>query len=335
MTETGSASSPAPRVVNAAFYILVFLGVISLVAALGNPEALLQGLLYLIAAWGIRRDRAWSAYGLGLFTSILALVLAIEAMVGQNNPASVNRGTLSLALAFNLAIIVLLIYTGRAIEARCGRRGMAWPWIAASVFAGGFMALFGLYSMPSGSMENTLLAGDHLAVWRTHNTAPVRGEVVVHVYPVNRKDTFVKRVVGGPGDRIRIKNKQLFVNGSPVEETYAIHKTEYLDSYRDNFPNDPNVPPYPGAQDMLAHHVVNGEVVVPPGRYFVLGDNRDSSLDSRYWGFIQQSDIIGTPTFVYYSVDLGEDLTAEGPRLALLHVRWSRIFHRVSGRSGS
>jgi signal peptidase I len=183
--------------------------------------------------------------------------------------------------------------------------------------------------MPTGSMEDTLLVGDRIAVWRTYGAAPQRGEIVTHIYPVNRKDTFVKRVVGIPGDRIRMVNKQLFVNGAAVAEPYVIHRTSYMDSYRDNFPSEATVPLYPGAREMLTANVVNGEVVVPPGHYFVLGDNRDSSLDSRYWGFIAQSDIIGIPKFVYYSVDAGDAVAAKG-QLEILRVRWNRIFRKVS-----
>ena len=150
-----------------------------------------------------------------------------------------------------------------------------------------FFAFFYLYQAPTGSMENTILVGDHIAAAKMPNRAPTRGEIVIHRFPVNRKDTFIKRVVGLPGDRIRIRNKKLIVNGQPQDEPYAIHTTSYVDLYRDNFPTRSDVSLYPGALDMLEKHVVNDEVVVPPGEYFVLGDNRDSSLDSRYWGFIK------------------------------------------------
>jgi signal peptidase I len=150
----------------------------------------------------------------------------------------------------------------------------------------------------------------------------------VHIYPINRKDTFIKRVVGIPGDRVRIVGKQLFINGSPVSEPYAVHKTSYTDSYRDNFPSEANVPLYPPATEMLANNVVNGEVVVPPNHYFVLGDNRDSSLDSRYWGFIDRSDIIGTPDFVYYSAEPANPTGSPATWLSL--IRWGRIFKTIS-----
>jgi len=83
----------------------------------------------------------------------------------------------------------------------------------------------------------------------------------------------------------------------------VVHKLDYIDSYRDNFPADPNTPLYPPAQVMLEHNVKNGEVVVPPGFYFAMGDNRDQSLDSRYWGFVPRENIIGKPLIIYWSYD--------------------------------
>ena len=159
-------------------------------------------------------------------------------------------------MVFALALAILLFFAGRALERIDGRRGMAWPWIAGSALAGGFLLCFSFFQMPTGSMEDTLLAGDRIAVWKTHGKVPARGEIVVHIYPINRNDTFIKRVVGLPGDRVRIVNKQLFINDHAVEEPYAVHKTTYVDSYRDNFPSDPNVPLYPPAQAMLKNNVV-------------------------------------------------------------------------------
>jgi signal peptidase I len=120
---------------------------------------------------------------------------------------------------------------------------------------------------------------------------------------VDITQTFVKRCMGVPGDRIRIVNKQVYLNGVKLDEPYKVHKTDYIDSYRDNFPSEPNANLYPGALEMLQHHVVNGEVVVPPGYYFAMGDNRDSSLDSRYWGFVPRENIIGKPLIIYWSYD--------------------------------
>lgn len=118
----------------------------------------------------------------------------------------------------------------------------------------------------------------------------------------------------------------MYRNGLPVQEAYASHKSNYVDSYRDNFPSTPNVVIPARAQEMLKHDVRNGELVVPDGQYFVLGDNRDNSLDSRYWGFISRNDIVGRPVFIYASYDEGER-PAAGRRLpTLLNTRWGRLF---------
>jgi len=210
------------------------------------------------------------------------------------------------------------------------------------------------FVIPTGSMEDTLLVGDHLLVDKlTYAPAgpiskyvlpyrPVkRGDIIVFRYPVDIAQTFVKRCMGVPGDRIRLVNKQVYLNGKLLNEPYVVHKTDYADSYRDNFPGEPNSNLDPRAIDMLEHHVVNGEVVVPPGHYFAMGDNRDSSLDSRYWGFVPRENIIGKPLIIYWSYDApSSDLN--NPAVSLTHVvdlvehffsktRWSRTFKLIHG----
>src|SRR3954452_11204977 len=162
------------------------------------------------------------------------------------------------------------------------------------------------FVIPSGSMEDTLLVGDHLLVdklayapsgavsrWFLPYTDVKRGDIIVFRYPVDINQTFVKRCIGLPGDHIRLMNKRLYLNGHPVDEPYVYHKSGIVDSYRDNFPGVPNTSLSGTAPDMLENHVFNGEVVVPSGQYFAMGDNRDNSSDSRYWGFVPRANIIG------------------------------------------
>jgi signal peptidase I len=196
----------------------------------------------------------------------------------------------------------------------------------------GTTTLVQAFVIPTGSMEDTLLIGDHLLVDKLSYAPPgalskyllpytpiKRGDIIVFRYPVDIRQTFVKRVVGTPGDHIRIENKQVFLNGRKLDEPYKYHKTDYIDSYRDNFPGDPNVRLYEPAQQMLEHNVVNREVVVPPDHYFAMGDNRDSSLDSRYWGFVPRDNIIGKPLIIYWSYDAPTERLAD-PGIPLEHV---------------
>ncbi len=218
----------------------------------------------------------------------------------------------------------------------------------------GTTTLVQAFVIPTGSMEDTLLIGDHLLVDKLAYAPPgpvskyllpyenvKRGDIIVFRYPVDIRQTFVKRCMGVPGDRIRLANKQLYLNGRKLDEPYVYHKTDYPDSYRDNFPSDPNVHISDSGEDMLEHHVVNGEVVVPANSYFAMGDNRDSSLDSRYWGFVPRENIIGKPLIIYWSYDAStEDLS--NPTISVDHfvdlmehffskTRWRRTFRLVHG----
>lgn len=210
------------------------------------------------------------------------------------------------------------------------------------------------FVIPTGSMEDTLLVGDHLLVDKLAYAPPgpvskhllpycdvKRGDVIVFRYPVDITQTFVKRCMGVPGDRIRIVNKQVYINGVKLDEPYKVNKTDYIDSYRDNFPGEPNANVFPGAIDMLQHHVVNGEVVVPPNSYFAMGDNRDSSLDSRYWGFVPRENIIGKPLIIYWSFDAPTS-ELNSSSINMTHVidlaenffsktRWKRTFMLIHG----
>jgi signal peptidase I len=159
------------------------------------------------------------------------------------------------------------------------------------------------FVLPTGSMEDTLLIGDRFLIYQTSSVQ--RGDIIAFRYPVDESQTFVKRIVGVPGDRIRLQNKKLILNGITVSEPYAVHKADYVDNFRDNFPaTEPQLSLEPTGWLMLSK-VKNGEVVVPADNYFVLGDNRDHSSDSRYWGFVPKKNILGKPWLIYIREDEG------------------------------
>ena len=208
------------------------------------------------------------------------------------------------------------------------------------------------FVIPSGSMEDTLLVGDHLLVdklaYAPHGAATAkllpyndvnRGDIIVFRYPIDISQTFVKRVMGVPGDRIHLENRRVFLNGHPLDEPYVVYKRP-PSLYADNFPTAPtDMPVYAPAAKMLAENVVNGEVVVPPGHYFAMGDNRDNSSDSRYWGFVPRENILGKPLVIYWSFDAStEDLTSPGANIPhlidmVIHfptkTRWSRTLRLI------
>ncbi len=219
----------------------------------------------------------------------------------------------------------------------------------------GTTTLVQAFVIPTGSMEDSLLIGDHLLVDKLAYAPPgtiskyllpytplKRGDIIVFKYPVDVRQTFVKRVIGIPGDRIRLVNKDVYLNGKLLQEPYKFHKTPYLDSYRDNFPSDPNTRVDDRALEMLDKNVEDGELVVPPDCYFAMGDNRDSSLDSRYWGFVPRTNIIGKPLIIYWSYDAPtERLVSSGidfdhlfdlARNFFSKTRWKRSFMLIRGQ---
>jgi signal peptidase I len=212
------------------------------------------------------------------------------------------------------------------------------------------------FQIPSPSMENTLLIGDYLLVNKlVYGGGGVadflmpyrriqRGDIVVFHYPVNPAQHFVKRVIGVPGDRVRLINKQVFVNGVPLKEPYAHFSRPANDLFRDSFPRlDVAAGETPEWWLQLRKLVEDGQLIVPQGHYFVMGDNRDDSYDSRYWGFVPQGNIIGRPLLIYWSVREGEGEIAAPNSMAckvahfayaLTHIfqitRWNRTLRLVN-----
>lgn len=180
----------------------------------------------------------------------------------------------------------------------------------------GTTTLVQAFIVPTPSMDTTVRVGDHLLVDKLSYapagaisryflpyTEPKRGDIIVFRYPMDIQQNYVKRVIGVPGDHIKMVNKTVVVNGKALVEPYVQHVSPEIEPYRDNFPSDPVGPVYDRARVMLQNNVVNGEVVVPPGFYFAMGDNRDNSLDSRYWGFVPRENIVGKPLVIFWSYD--------------------------------
>jgi signal peptidase I len=214
------------------------------------------------------------------------------------------------------------------------------------------------FVIPSGSMEKTLLVGDHLVVDRitlappakwmplVHYREPQHNDIVVFLKPGYPDLFLVKRLIGVPGDHIHLRNGIVIINGIAqsqphAEATTPENHTEFLDEF-------PSVAPYPQPDATpeswaveFADCVVNGDLVVPPGKYFMMGDHRHNSLDSRYWGFVPRENIVGRPLFNYWSFKTPEDQydqTGAGSAITWMgHValhfftdtRWTRTLHRV------
>ena len=209
------------------------------------------------------------------------------------------------------------------------------------------------FEIPSSSMEDTLLIGDHVFVNReqfapaTHWLGPLlpyrdlrRGDIVVFLSPEEQGLFVVKRIMGIPGDRIHLRDGVVYRNGQKLDEPYVEHKMGDYNPYRDNFPAVPPTEMYGVRNERwqreFQSHVQGDDIVVPPNSYFAMGDNRDVSYDSRYWGFIPRANVIGRPMFIYWSFITPPDqyqMRSAGDRLGFLaHIiihffdetRWSR-----------
>jgi signal peptidase I len=223
------------------------------------------------------------------------------------------------------------------------------------------------FEIPSSSMEDTLLIGDHVFVNREQFAAPTHwmgplmpyrdvqhGEIAVFMSPEQPGLFLVKRIMGIPGDRIHLRDGFVYRNGAKLVEPYVRHKDTQTENddryrdyreYRDNFPA---VLPSEEARvtnerwgEEMPKHIDGDDIVVPPDSYFAMGDNRDNSYDSRYWGFVPRKNLIGRPMFIYWSFITPEDqyqMRSPGDRVAFLaHIiihffdetRWSRTFKPV------
>jgi signal peptidase I len=227
------------------------------------------------------------------------------------------------------------------------------------------LALFGTsfivqaFKIPSASMEGTLLIGDHLLVnkfifggrgaWyeKVLPYRPLeRGDIIVFKFPYADHQHFVKRVIGLPGDRLKLVDQRVYINGKPLNEPYVVHDAQAgYDPLNYAFPPMGHqfftTPVEPEWAHEIHRYVHGDEIVVPPNKYFAMGDNRDHSLDSRYWGFVDREAIMGRPFLIYWSVeatsgDYGQNTFLQRLRgifdtLAHLpaRTRWGRMLHTV------
>ncbi len=233
--------------------------------------------------------------------------------------------------------------TGR----RTRPRGTVTDWsLTFLVLAFGTTSLLHAFVVPSGSMESTILVGDHVLVDRLVYAEPSRygllpyqpvkrGDIIVFLYPEDVRKNYVKRVIGIPGDHLHLDQGHFIRNGRRLVEPYTQFIARSPNTFRDSFPLGSDMAAVlPGGRQMLDHHLVNGEILVPAGMYFAMGDNRDNSEDSRYWGFVPRANIIGKPALIYWSYDAGESYPTDWDAKHLMDValnfftktRWDRTF---------
>jgi signal peptidase I len=205
------------------------------------------------------------------------------------------------------------------------------------------------FRIPSGSMEPTLLVGDFLLVDKqgfgfedsldgSPSIFPAatihRGDIIIFHFPIDPATHLIKRVIGVPGDHLRLHDNHVYINGQPLNEPYAVYRASPPETFRDSFPHqeraiDPDINP---AWWIRMHTLIDhGELIIPAGDYFVLGDNRNGSEDSRYWGFVPRANIVGRPLFIYLSLrrndnDPNEQTPPNTPKSLLHFARWNRIF---------
>ena len=216
------------------------------------------------------------------------------------------------------------------------------------------------FRIPSESMESTLLVGDFLLVNKQvassnadgsagflPSAAIHRGDIVVFHDPVDSTLHLVKRVIGLPGDHLRLHSGQVYINGRALSEPYAVFRPAPPDNFRDNFPRLQSADPEIDSRWWIRMRslIDNGELIIPTGNFFVMGDNRNDSEDSRYWGFVPREAIVGKPLLIYFSLqqndtDDSATLTQEALADQRRHhtgkidslvdfARWSRTFQIV------
>jgi signal peptidase I len=266
-------------------------------ATLWNPVIFLPpAIVFPVAAFGIRKGIAWSGYGGALFLDALVGGLIVGTARFPN--PGVTWGALAFILVLAACAGFLLVWLGVPSPGRQSSSSKpAWIALAAATLLS--LVILRPFVIPTGAMEDTLLIGDYVLVRVVGASSPSRGDLVAFRYPVDPKQIFVKRVVATGGDRLRIKDKKLFVKGVPQNEPYALSKTSYIDSFRDNLPSEANVTLFGSWGKNLQSSIVGDELMVPPGK--ALCDGRQSR-------FLTGQPLLGIPRPEEHHRKTGADL---------------------------
>jgi signal peptidase I len=256
-----------PRAARGAIALALLIALVSGLSVRSGPIMLLGvSFAALVSAAGMLRRRAWSAYGFGGLLILGILAILFFAITGQN-PGTIFQTLIGLILYAAIAVIFLV--SGHSLARTGANQGSPIPWILMALLFSAPFVLFRPVTIASGDMQPALQIGDFLLVDRFAQFHPALGELVAFRYPHDPSQILVRRLIGLPGDHIRLANGILYRNGVELPE------------------------PTPGK---------DADLTVPPNKYFVLGDNRAQARDSRTWGLIDRSDVIGQPKYIYDSL---------------------------------
>jgi len=311
-----------PRVAYVVAFVIA--GFVVLAGLMGPVVVLPIAIFPLCAGVGILRKRVWSAYGFATYSFAQLLLLPVILLRPGYSTGRVPQ--IVVMALFSLGLGILFLLAGRSMAASGAARGRAWPWIAATALITVPFFFGHTFEVASGSMENTLLPGDRILAQTFPLPTPTRGQLAVFLSPADHSLILIKRVIAVPGDHIRIAKKVVILNGTALDEKYVTHDARGEEFYPGDFSDEVGIPGCEKGREMLSRQVVNGEIVVPAGNYFVLGDKRENSLDSRCWGFVDARDVIGRPLMIYDSIDRTEEQVWDSKGNWLGHRRWARLF---------
>lgn len=312
-----------PRIASMIAFLLA--GIVSLAAWLGPIVALPLAVVPFCAGLGILRKRVWSAYGFA--TYLFAQLLLLPVILLRPGYSTGREAQFIASAVGSLLLGILFLFAGRSLSTSGATRGNALPWIVVAALSIAPFFFVQTFEIPGESMAATLLPGDRILAQMSPLRPPERGQIFLFLSPADHSHILVKRVIATPGDRIHISRKIVILNGSPLDETYVVHQSGADNFYPEDLPNDSDLPGCAEGKEMFSQHIVNGEIIVPAGDYFVLGDNREDSPDSRCWGFVGSGDLIGRPLMIYDSIDRTAN-HGSGPNREWWrwHRRWARLF---------